>query len=196
MKSKIGIIGKGNVGSALKRGLDRAGYDVKTVGRDSKGVRDVTKWADTLILAVPFSAVDEVLGEMSKEGIMGKTLIDVTNIYTPEMQAKVGLKSGAEVLQSKASGAKVVKAFNMHFAKNMDSGRIGEHQITLLVAGDDKDARAKTLQMGHDIGFDTVDAGPLENARLLESLGNLNIKLGYSLGLGTGIGFKLVRAGA
>ena len=33
MKPKVGIIGDGNVGSALRRGLERAGYDVRAVGK-------------------------------------------------------------------------------------------------------------------------------------------------------------------
>lgn len=63
-----------------------------------------------------------------------------------------------------------------------------------VLAGDDKDAKGKVLQMGRDIGFDAIDAGPLQNARLLESLARLNIQLGYSLGLGTSIGFRLLKA--
>jgi predicted dinucleotide-binding enzyme len=194
-KFKVGIIGKGKVGLALKGGLEKAGYQVKTVGKDPKGVNETARWADIVILAVPFSALDEIVRNAG-DAINGKPLIDVTNLYTPEMQAAVGSRSGAEVLQGKARNAKVVKAFNTHFAKNMERGRIGDQQITLLVAGDDSDAKAKTAELGRDIGFDVVDAGPLENARLLESLGNLNIKLGYGMGLGTDIGFKLVRAGS
>jgi hypothetical protein len=36
-----------------------------------------------------------------------------------------------------------------------------------------------------------VDAGPLKNARLLEPLALFNIQLGYVLGMGTQIGFRL-----
>jgi prephenate dehydrogenase len=39
--SKIGILGNGSVGSALTRGLKRAGYDVRAVGEDPAGIRDV-----------------------------------------------------------------------------------------------------------------------------------------------------------
>ncbi|MDG6911270.1 MAG: NAD(P)-binding domain-containing protein [Nitrososphaerota archaeon] len=192
MKPKVGIIGKGNVGSAIKRGLEKAGYQVRAVGRDPKEVGETAKWAELVVLAVPFQAIDEALKAMG-DGIVGKPLVDVTNLYTPEMMAAVGSRSGAEELQRKAAGAKVVKAFNTHFAKNMETGRIGEQQLTFLAAGDDREAKAKVLGLGRDLGFDAVDAGPLANSKLLESLGNLNIQLGYSLGLGTGIGFRLVR---
>ena len=42
------------------------------------------------------------------------------------------------------------------------------------------------------VGFDAVDAGPLRNARLLESVGYLNIQLGYTMGMGREVGFKLL----
>jgi predicted dinucleotide-binding enzyme len=191
LKPNVGIIGRGNVGSALKRGLEKAGYPVKAVGKDARVVEVTAKWADIIVLAVPFGSIDEVLSEMGK-GIDSKILVDATNIYTPESQTEVGDKSGAEIIQSKASGAKVVKAFNIHFAKNMDSGHVGQEQITLLVSGDDEGAKAKILEIGRDLGFDAVNAGPLANSKLLEALGNLTIQLGYPLGMGTSIGFKLV----
>lgn len=192
MKFKVGIIGKGNVGSALNRGLSRAGYEVKVVGNDPHGVRDVAGWSDVVILAVPFPAIDGVIAAMG-DSANDKTIVDPTNLYTPEMMASVGSRSGAEVIQSKIPKAKVVKSFNMHFAKNMDTGHIGDQQLTLFAAGDDKEAKDRTLQLGRDIGFDAVDGGPLANAKLLENFGNLNIALGFGLGMGPAIGFKLVR---
>jgi len=50
-----------------------------------------------------------------------------------------------------------------------------------------------TMDLATSIGFESIDAGPLANARLLEPLGYLNIQLGSVLGLGTQIGLKLVR---
>jgi len=193
MKPKVGIIGKGKVGSAVKRGLERAGYQVRMVGSDRKAVNETARWAELIVLAVPFSAINETVAEMG-DGVNGKPIVDVTNAYTPDAMAAVGSMSGAEVLQKKAPRAKVVKALNTHFAKNMDSGHIGNQQLTFLAAGDDKDAKAMALELGRDLGFDSIDAGPLENAKLLEALGNLSIKLAYTLGMGTDIGFKLVRA--
>ena len=193
-KYKVGIIGKGHVGGALSRGLERAGHQVRSVGNDPKGVVDTANWAEIVILAVPYQSIDDALKEMGRDVLNGKILLDATNVVTPEAVAALGSKSGAEAVQSKVPGSKVVKAFNTHFAQNMDTGKVGGEQITLLVAGDDKDAKGKVLQLGRDIGFDVVDAGPLQNARLLESLGRLAIQLGYPLGLGTSIGFKLVRA--
>jgi predicted dinucleotide-binding enzyme len=194
MKPKVGIIGDGNVGSALRRGLERAGYDVRAVGKDPGQVKETGGWADVVILAVPYGAIDDAVAKLGN-GISGKTLVDVTNALTADMQLASGCTtSGAEALQQKARGAKVVKAFDTQFAQHMDSGAVGGQQLTTFVAGDDATAKAQVIQMARDIGFDGVDAGPLQNARLLEPLGYFNIQMGYVLGLGTQIGLKLVRA--
>ena len=194
MKPKVGIIGDGNVGSALRRGLERAGYDARTVGKEPGQVKETGRWADVVVLAVPYGAVDAALAELGG-GITGKTLVDVTNALTEDMQLASGCTtSGAEALQQKARGARVVKAFNTQFAQHMDSGALAGQQLTTFVAGDDADAKTQVVQMASDIGFDVVDAGPLQNARLLEPLGYFNIQMGYVLGLGTQIGLKLVRS--
>ena len=61
------------------------------------------------------------------------------------------------------------------------------------MAGDDSKAKQTVMQLGRDIGFDPVDAGPLKSARYLEPMAMLLINLGYGLGMGTAIGYKLVK---
>jgi predicted dinucleotide-binding enzyme len=85
-----------------------------------------------------------------------------------------------------------VKAFNTVFAAHMDSGRLADQQLTAFVAGDDAGAKQQVLELARGIGFDPLDAGPLRNSRWLETLGFLNIQLGYVVGLGSKIGFRLV----
>jgi len=194
MKPKVGIIGDGNVGGSLRRGLERAGYQVRAVGKNPSEVKDTGGWADVVILAVPYGAIDDAIRELG-DGIAGKMLVDVTNAVTDDMKLASGCTaSGAEALQEKVRAAKVVKAFNTQFASHMESGVVDGEQLTTFVAGDDAGAKEQVVRMARDIGFDVVDAGPLRNARLLEPLGYFNIQLGYALGLGTEIGLKLVHA--
>jgi 8-hydroxy-5-deazaflavin:NADPH oxidoreductase len=194
MNPRVGIVGDGNVGSALRRGLERAGYHVRAVGKEPGKVKETGLWAEVVILAVPYSAVDEAVAELA-DVVAGKTLVDVTNALTPDMRLASGCTtSGAEELQRKVPEATVIKAFNTQFAQHMDSGAVTGQPLTAFVAGDDPTAKRQVMQMAGDIGFDVVDAGPLQNARLLEPLGYFNIQLGYVLGLGTQIGLKLVRA--
>lgn len=192
MKPKIAIIGNGNVGSALQRGLERAGYTVKSTGKNPPQVRETAEWGEAIILAVPFPAVNDALGAIAGAA-HGKVLVDVTNALTSDMRLALGCTtSGAEELQKKAAGAKVVKAFNTVFAAHMAGGQVKGTALTMFAAGDDQGARNHVLAMGRDIGFDAVDAGPLANARWLETLGYFNIQLGFALGMGKEIGFKLI----
>ena len=189
---KIGIIGNGNVGSALQAGLSRAGHEVRAVGREPGGVRETGVFGDLIILAVPFGEIDNAVRELG-DTLNGKTVVDATNALTPDMNLAVGFTtSGAEELQKKAPAAKVVKAFNTAFAHAMNGGHVGGEQLAGLVAADDADGKAAVLSLVKDLGFDPIDAGPLASARQLEPLALLNIKLGFVQGYGPNSGFRFV----
>ncbi|MEZ4468858.1 MAG: NAD(P)-binding domain-containing protein [bacterium] len=189
---KIGIIGNRNVGGALARGLASAGHDVRAVGDDIVAFQETAAWAEVVLLAVPFAAMGAVV-EVAGAALAGKVVIDVTNALDAQMQLALGFStSGAEELQRRLPAARVVKAFNTVFAPHMATGRLGDEALTAFVAGDDAEAKRTTLALARAIGFDAVDAGPLSNARLLEPLAYLNIQLGYVLGMGPQIGFKLL----
>lgn len=191
---KIGIIGKGNVGSALAMGLSRAGHEIKFGHRDPKEpVAEAAKWGDVIILAVPHSAAADTTKAVGSAAD-GKTVIDVSNALTENMELAIGFTtSAAEEIQRMLPKAHVVKAFNTVFAQNQSTGKIGSEPLALFVAGDDAKAKQAVMQLGADIGFEPVDAGMLKAARYLEPMGTLMISLGYMLGMGTKIGFKLVK---
>jgi 8-hydroxy-5-deazaflavin:NADPH oxidoreductase len=62
MKQKIAIIGSGNVGRALKRGLEKTGYEVRNSQRETVG--ETAEWGEVVMLAVPFTALDDVVREL------------------------------------------------------------------------------------------------------------------------------------
>ncbi len=191
MKTKIAIIGRGRVGTALKRALEHRQYTVETAGKNAEAVRQIGQWAELIILAVPYVEIDATLRELDRT-VDGKALVDVSNPVRPDMSFAVDVAmSGAERLQGKAPTARVVKALNTVFAKHMLTGRLGDQALTAFVAGD-RDAKARVLELAKEIGFDPVDAGPLRNAIWLEALGYFNITLGYRLDMGPDIGFKLL----
>lgn len=191
MNQKVAIIGLGNVGSALKEGLERAAYEVR--GATRGGVAEAAAWANVIIMAVPFGALQDVAREIGSAAD-GKTVVDVTNALTPDMRLALGFTtSGAEELQKLLPSANVVKGFNTVFAQHMSDGKVAGQQLSVFVAGDNEAARGTALELGRAIGFDAIDSGPLSNARHLEALGYFNIQLGYALGMGPAIGFKLVR---
>jgi 8-hydroxy-5-deazaflavin:NADPH oxidoreductase len=193
MKTKIGIIGKGNVGKAIQAGAQKAGHEIRMVGRGG-GVKDTASWADLVIVAVPFGEVAAVAAEIGGAAD-GKAVVDATNVLGKEGLAIGFTTSGAEELQKKLPRAKVVKAFNTIFAQNMSTGKVKGTALLLPVAADDPAAKQAVIDLGRAIGFDAVDAGPLSNARLLEPMAYLNIQLGYMInkGMGTAIGLVLAR---
>ena len=191
---RIGIVGKGNVGSAIAAGLSRAGHQIKFGHRDPKEpVAEAAKWGDVIILAVPHNAAADVTKAVGSAAD-GKTVVDVSNALTGSMELAVGFTtSAAEEIQKMLPKAHVVKAFNTVFAQNQSTGKIGSERLALFVAGDDAKAKKTVMQLGADIGFEPVDAGMLKAARYLEPMGMFMISLGYMLGMGTKIGFKLVK---
>jgi predicted dinucleotide-binding enzyme len=141
---------------------------------------------------VPFGAVPEVARELGTAAD-GKTVVDVTNALTPDLQLAVGFTtSGAEELQKALPRANVVKAFNTVFAQHMSTGKVNGQMLTAFVAGDNGAARRVVLELARAIGFDAVDGGPLKNARCLEPLAFLNVQLSWVLGNGPNVGFKFV----
>lgn len=191
---KIGILGKGNVGTALAEGLERKGHQIRFAVHEPRGaVADVAKWCEVVILAVPWTAHKEI-SEAVGTALDGKPVVDVSNVLTPTMELAIGLTtSGAEELQKLLPKALIVKAFNTVFARNMSTGMVHGERLTVFIAGDDGRSKEAVEKLTRDIGFDAVDAGPLKSARYLEPMGMLNIILGYGLKMGTDIGLMLVK---
>jgi predicted dinucleotide-binding enzyme len=190
---RIGIIGKGNVGTALGSALAAEGHQVYYGHRDPKEpVAEAAGRGEVLILAVPFSAVTETARTIGAAAD-GKVLIDATNAIGASGGLAVGFStSGAEELQKLLPRARVVKAFNTVFAQNQRTGHIGTVQLTAFIAGDDAAARKTVAGLAGDIGFDPVDIGGLSGARYLEPMAMMLINLGYGLGMGSSIGYRLI----
>ena len=192
---KVAIIGKGNVGSALQKGLSRAGHETKFGHRDPKEpVAEAAKWGEVIILAVPHNNADDAR-EAIKPYTDGKTVIDVMNAIGTNMDLGISCTtSTAEETQRKLPKAHVVKAFNTVFAPNQSTAEVGNEQLTAFIAGDDTKAKQTVMRVTSDIGFDPVDCGPLKAARYLEAMGIMIINLAFKYGMGNKIGYKLVKA--
>jgi 8-hydroxy-5-deazaflavin:NADPH oxidoreductase len=198
-RTRIGIIGAGNMGRAFATRLAAAGHSVTITatdpahaeeaaakaGANARAVRPegIARDTDLLILAVPYAAAAEAL--RGAGDVSGKTIVDITNPVTPDYSAlALGFStSAAEEIQKAVPTAKVVKAFNTVFAQVLGSGA----RAQVLYAGDDAGAKEAVRELIESAGFEAVDAGPLANARLLEPLGMLTIYFGYGAGRGTGI---------
>ena len=204
----IAIIGAGNVGKAIAGSATRAGHAVtlSSAGGGSAraaaadlGVtvaasnRDAVDGADLVVLAVPYTAVDDVLRDVGP-ALEGKIVVDATNPLKPDYSglATNGV-SGAETIQGKAPGARVVKAFNTALAaRQADPTVAGGLRVDGYAAGDDDDAKQAVLALLKDLGFNPVDAGGLAMAKYLEGLAWLNISLQMKNGWSWQASWKLV----
>ena len=191
---KIACIGKGSVGRALCSGLSSK-HEIKFGHRDpAEPVADAAERAEVIILAVPHGSANDAV-EAIRPYADGKIVIDVMNAIGPNMELGINCNtSSAEETQKKLPSAHVVKAFNYVFAQNQSTGKAGKEQLTAFIAGDDLKAKQTVAQLAGDIGFEPVDCGPLKAARYLEAMAIMIISLAYSYGMGTKIGYKLVKA--
>jgi len=190
---KVAVIGNGNIGSGLASVLGGAGHQVTVVDRGDD-LRKAVSEAEAVILATPYGAAKEIA---SQADFAGKIVVDVSNPVTADFSGlQVGHESSAaEEIASLLPGASVVKAFNTIFAQHYGTGlKIGDKALQTFVASDDAAAKATVMKLANDLGLESVDAGPLRNARYLEPLGFLNIQFGYVLGRGTAIAPQLLAA--
>jgi 8-hydroxy-5-deazaflavin:NADPH oxidoreductase len=194
----IAILGAGNMGKGLAKRLAAAGEEVLLAARDPRKTAEAAKAiggkvkaatpsgaasAGIIVLAVPYAQAGAALNELGD--LAGKVIVDITNAVGPNMSMAVtGNSSAAEEIQKKASKAKVVKAFNTLFANFFDK-TYANNPPQVFYAGNDAAAKERVAALIRQIGFEPVDAGPLENARQLEAMGNLAIRVAYSLGRGT-----------
>jgi predicted dinucleotide-binding enzyme len=128
--------------------------------------------------------------------LKGKIVVDCMLPMTADDSAlAIGhTTSGGEEL-AKKSGARVVKAFNQIFSDVLaaDNRQFGADTPTMFYCGDDTEAKKVVADLIGQAGFEPIDAGRLERARLLEPLGLLIGVLALEEGLGEQIGLKLLR---
>jgi 8-hydroxy-5-deazaflavin:NADPH oxidoreductase len=125
-------------------------------------------------------------------------VIDITNPLTADyMGLTVGHgTSAAEQIAQAVPGNELVKGFNMVFAQVLAEGaQLGADTVTVFLASDSDRAKQSARALAESMGFQTMDAGGLKNARYLEPLAGLNIYFGYGAGLGTGIAPASIRKG-
>lgn len=201
---KVTVIGAGNMGAAFVKQLTRAGHQVNVTARHLEKAQIVAAAnpgatavatdnaaasAEVLVLA---TAYDDAVNALKSVGnLSGKVVIDITNPLTADyMGLTIGHStSAAEEIAKAIPGAEVVKAFNTVFAQMLaDGADLGNGQsLSVFVASDIERAKQTAKVLAESMGFSTVDAGGLKNARYLEAVAGLNIYLGYGAGLGTSI---------
>lgn len=188
----ITIFGSGNMGGAIASVLARGGASVQHIGSAQK---DAAIEGEIVVLAVPYAALGTIVADYGRQ-LSGRTVVDITNplnFETFDALVVPADSSAAAELQQALPGAKVLKAFNTNFAATLVSGRIGDETTTVLVAGDDAEAKAGLLTAVRAGGLSAIDAGALARARELEAIGFLQLTLAAAEQVGWNAGFAVTR---
>jgi predicted dinucleotide-binding enzyme len=186
----VTIIGAGNMGTAIAGVVAKGGNTVQVLTRDPQKASEAIPGAthgtvgepitsDIVILALPYPAVGDVLNQYTGE-LGGKVIVDLTNPVDfatfDSLVVPVGT-SAAEAIAETLPGSSVLKAFNTTFAATLAGGTVGAESTTVLIAGDDAEAKAALATIIETGGLRAVDAGSLKRAHELEALGFLQLTL-------------------
>lgn len=168
----IDVIGRGTVGEALAARWRDAGHDVAELDRTTP----VREHADAVLLAVPAKVVVQVAGARAAE-LDGRLVIDATN------DVSAATRDLAGAIQAAAPGALVAKAFNTVFATFYEQP-VGAAVADMAYCGDDDVPRALVEQLIQEVGFRSIDAGPLSAAPDLEGFARFVIRTAVAVGRG------------
>ena len=184
-KLRIGVIGSGNVGSALGGVWAKAGHEVMFSSRHlendrelaasvgdnaSAGTpREAAAFGDVLLMAVPYGALPAV-GEDLAGLIDRKVVIDACNPF-PNRDGEIAdwaREKGAGLASAELlPGARIVRAFNAVGAARMATAHEEPGRIGMPIAGDDTEAIEIASGLIREAGFEPVLVGGLEMGRYL-----------------------------
>jgi 8-hydroxy-5-deazaflavin:NADPH oxidoreductase len=188
--ARVSIIGTGNMGQAIAAVAGKGGNSVELIG--SSDDQQVT--GDVVVLAVPYPAVADVLASRG-ESLAGKVVVDITNpldFTTFDSLTVPSDSSAAAEIAAALPRSRVLKAFNTTFAATLAAGAVGPLPTTVLIAGDDADAKSLLAGIVTAGGLRAEDAGSLRRARELEALGFLQLTLAAGEKISWTGGFGLV----
>ncbi|MBB1244815.1 NAD(P)-binding domain-containing protein [Streptomyces durbertensis] len=182
---KIGIIGAGNIGGNLTRRLRALGHEVSVA--NSRGPHTLTalaeetgatpvhtteaaRGAEVVVVTIPLKNVPDLPSGLFDEAAEDVVVIDTNNYYPKERDGRIA-EIEAGLAESRWTerhlGRPVVKAFNGTYAADIvERPRpAGDpERIALPVAGDDPEAKRVVRELVEEMGFDTVDAGGLDES--------------------------------
>jgi 8-hydroxy-5-deazaflavin:NADPH oxidoreductase len=203
---RIAIIGAGSVGGTLGQRWLELGEDVTWGLRNpadpkyqslpkerAKPSAEAAKGAEVVVITTPWSATEAAVKGLGS--LAGRIVIDCTNplgMGPGGLQLVLGFTTSAgEQVASWAPGAFVFKTLNTTGASNMANAAKYPVKPMMLVAGDDAAKKPVVMGLVGKLGFEPVDAGPLQNARLLEPFAMVWIDQAMKRGRGRDFAFAL-----
>ena len=195
-KSKVTVIGLGNIGTAVATNLVKGNRSVIIADRKIEKAKKLAqqlgnlarpleiaaaiKEADIIVLAIWFSAIKELLHQYATE-LEGKIIVDPSNPIAPD--EKGGFK---KIIGEKESAGKILSSLlprNAKLAKTL--GTLGVASLAgaafqkpeaavLFYASDDTSINADIEQLICDNGFEPVRIGGIDQSIRIEVFGDLH----------------------
>lgn len=199
----IAILGTGNIGGTLGKKWAAVGHTVVFGVRDLRSAKaqslresypearlvaipQALANADVVLLAVPWSAVPEVV-RANADALAGKIIIDATNNFGGPVVNNVQAIAGA------VPTAIIFRAFNSLGWDVFAQPQFGETQVDTFYCGPEGEARAKVEKLIQEVGVRPIWVGGLETVGTVDAVGTLWVTLAFQRGRGRGIALKLLQ---
>ena len=183
-KLKIGIIGAGQIGSALIRQYTKAGHQVKftnssgveklkslaiETGASAVTVTDAITDVDVIVIAIPLVEVPKLAKQIFNKISTNTTIVDTCNYY-PIRDGKIeDIEKGMteSIWVSNQIQRPVIKAYNSILAGSLIQSCLAKgaaSRIALPVSGDNKSSKELVSALINDSGFDCLDIGSIRDS--------------------------------
>lgn len=195
-KTKVAIIGLGNIGKALAANLIKGNHPVTVASRESdkakeladslgnlataKEITEAIREADVIIPAIYFDKIKDFLETYANE-LQGKIIIDVSNPIAPD--GKGGFKkiidqnqSAGKILSELVPATTVsVKAFGTLGAGSLTNAAFASpERKVLFYASDSTNSNKQIEELIADSGFTPFHIGGIDQSIRIEVFGDLH----------------------
>ena len=181
---KIGIIGAGNIGSALalhfrrlrhtvlianSRGPETLSQLAQKTGAIPVDISQTARGVDLLVIAIPMKSVPLLPKDLLADLPSSSPVIDTGNYYPLRDDEIPEIERGMIESEwtSSVLGRPVIKAFNNIVADSLLHKALPkgyEGRIALPVSGNDMRSKQFVMTLLDKMGFDAIDAGPLSES--------------------------------
>lgn len=195
-KSKVAVIGLGNIGKVVASNLVKGNREVIVASHKLEDARtlatqlgslakpaevqEAIKEADIIVMSMWFSTIKQLLATYETE-LQGKIIVDPSNPIAPDgnggFKKIIGAdESAGQILAGLLpKGAKLAKALGTLGAGSLASAAFGKPEpAVLFYATADNSINAELEGLIKDNGFEPVSVGGIEQSIRIEVFGDLH----------------------